>query len=421
MIQETILLLKNETFKFTPERYLYIDKSQGGTRFVTVMSFRDKIVMEVIRIVLESVFEPRFNLYSHSYRSGRRYHTALKQVKKEFGMVSWYIKSDIFKYFNFIDHHKLMAVIEPVIKDRKFTRLILKSLRTRDFKFRKYKTFLINLILTNIYMYQFDLFVEKLKRQYSKGNSSRSLNAYKRLSRRFNKKNLLLSKKEKRKVVIKIWLFFLKDSMDPNFRRLLYVRYVNDCITGICGTHLETVYIKMQIKEFLKKQIGLGLNNKNFLIIHAATGKVLFLGIYIFKAKVQKQHPSYINPIVLNSNEICLEASIQQIISNLTKANYIRNGISCPKFIWLYWSLEQIIIQYNSVLRKYTNYYSFVNNRGAIVTYIYYFLLGSCAKLIAAKMKLGSQGKVYAKYSKSLIVNKRLKLSFRKPSYVIKL
>lgn len=427
-IQETIALLKNETFKFTPGRRVNIAKPNGGTRTLTVASPRDKIVMEVMRMVLEAVFEPRFSIHSHGFRSGRSCHTALKQVKEQFGVASWYIEGDISKCFDSIDHHNLMTVVESVIKDRKFTRLIWKSLRTGSFEFKEYQISLIGTpqgsiispILANIYMHRFDLFIEELKRQYDKGSRTQGLNSYKRLNWCLNKKDSQLSKEEKRKLAIKMRLLPARDPMDPNFRRLLYVRYADDWIIGIRGTHSETVHLKRQIEEFLKRQMGLDLNKEKTLITHAGTGKALFLGTYIFKARVQTQRRSDKNRIVRNSREIRMEAPIKLIVNKLTKANYVRNGVSWPKFIWLHCSLEQIVAQYNSVLRGYMNYYSFVNNRGAIATYLYYLLRGSCAKLIAAKMKLGSQLKVYAKYGKSLTVNKELGLGFQKPSYVVR-
>jgi nicotine oxidoreductase len=408
-IQKTIALLKNETFKFTPVRRINIAKPQGGTRPLMVVSPRDKIVMEVMRMVLEAVFEPRFSSNSHGFRSGLSCHTALKQVREQFGVASWYIEGDISRCFDSIGHHKLMAVVESVIKDRKFTRLIWKSLRIGHFEFREYQSSLIStpqgsvisLILVNIYMHQFDLFIEELKKSYDKNIRTRGLNAYKHLNWRLNKKDSSLLKEEKRNLATKMRLLSARDSMDLNFRRLLYVRYADDWIIGIRGTYSETVHIKKQIEEFLKGQMGLDLNIEKTLITHAGTGKALFLGTYIFKARVLKLHRSDKNRIVRNSREIRLEAPIQRIVSKLTKANYIRNGVSWPKFIWLHWSLEQIVTQYNLVLRGYMSYYSFVDNRGSMATYIYYLLRGSCAKLIAAKMKLDSQGKVYAKYGKS--------------------
>ena len=426
VIQETIVLLKNETFKFTPGQRVNITKPQGGTSPLTVTSPRDKIVMEVMRMVLEAVFEPRFSCHSHGFRSGRSCHTALKQVREQFGVASWYIEGEISKCFDSIDPHKLMAVVESVIKDRKFTRLIWKSLGTGYFEFREYQTSLIGTpqgsiispILANIYMHRLDLFIEELKRQYDKGIRTRNLNAYKRLNWHLNKKDLSLSKEEKRKLATKMRLDPSRDLLDPNFRRLFYVRYADDWIIGIRGTHSETVYIKTQIEEFLKGQMGLDLCKEKTLITHAGTGKALFLGTYIFKARVQKYRSSDKNRIVRNSREIRMEAPIQRIVSKLTKANFVRNDISWPKFIWLHGSLEQIVAQYNSVLRGYMNFYSFVDNRRAMATYIYYLLRGSCAKLIAAKMTLDSQVKVYAKYGKSLTVNKESGLGFQRPSYV---
>jgi group II intron reverse transcriptase/maturase len=426
LIEKTIALLKNETFKFTPGRRVNIAKPQGGTRQLTVASPRDKIVMEVVRMVLEAVFEPRFRPHSHGFRSGRSRHTALKQVKEQFGVASWYIESDISKCFASIDHHKLMTMVESVIKDRKFTRLIWKSLRTGYFEFRDYQTSLIGTpqgsvispILYNIYMHQFDLFIEELQGQYYKGTRSQSLKAYKRLNRHLDKKDSALSKNQK--LATKMRSLPSRDFMDPNFRRLLYVRYADDWLIGIRGTYSETVHLKTQIEEFLKEQMGFDLNKKKPLITHARTGKALFLGIYIFKSRVQKFRRSDKNRIVRKSREIRLEAPIQRILSKLTQANFVRNDVSWPKFIWQHCSLEQIVAQYNSVLRGYMSFYSFVDNRGAMATYIYYLLRGSCAKLIAAKMKLNSQMKVYAKYGKSLTVNKGLGLGFQKPSYVVR-
>ena len=421
-IQETIVLFKNETFKFTPGRRIIIDKSQNGTRPLMIVSPKDKIVMELIRMILEAVFEPRLSSHSHGFRSKHSCHTALKQVKEQFGVARWYIKGGILKCFDSINHYKLIAMVESVIKDRKFIRLIWKILRTGYFEFKEYQISLIGTpqgsvissILVNIHMHQLDLFIEEFKKQYDKCTFIQGLKTYKRLNSRFNKKDFSLSNEKKRKLATKMQLFPGKDPMDSNFRRLLYVRYTDEWLIGIYGTYFETVHIKTQIEEFLKRQMELDLNKEPPLITHARTGKILFLGIYISKARVQKLCRSDKSHIIRNSRKICLEAPIQQIVNKLTKANYVRNGVSWPKFIRLNCSLEQIVTQYNWVLQRFVNYYSFVGNRGAMTTYIYYLLRGSCAKLIAAKMKLGSQVKVYAKYGKSLIVNKKSGFGFSK-------
>jgi group II intron reverse transcriptase/maturase len=423
-ITETIASLKNESFRFTPGRRVNIVKPQGGTRPLTVASPRDKIVMEVMRMILESIYNPIFSACSHGFVTGKSCHTALRMIREKFGVASWYIEGDISKCFDSIEHHKLMDLIESKILDRKFTRLIWKSLRTGYFEFRYYNQSLIGTpqgsvispILSNIYMHQFDIYLESLMFEYNKGIRTRKNNEYNRLNYHINSGLRNFSKEEKRKLAVKMRKMPSLDPMDPNFRRLVYVRYADDWIIGIRGTHAEAVSIKKKVEIFLKEHMSLNLNKEKSVITHARTGKAIFLGTYIFKARVQTTRRSK-GKIIRNSREVRLEAPIQRIVSKLTKANFVRNKISWPKFIWLHNSLDQIIVLYNSVLHGYMNYYSFVDNRGALATYVYYLLRGSCAKLIATKLKLKSQRKVFAKFSKNLIVNKEKKRMLYKPSY----
>jgi len=414
-IKEIISLLKNETFKFTPVQIINISKSKSGTHpIITVASFIDKILMEMMRMIIEAVFEPRFFSHSHGFRPGRNCNTAFKQIKEQFSASSWYIQIDLFKDFDSIDHHKLMILVESVIKDRKFTRLIWKSLRIGYFDFRKYQTsiistaqdFILSPIFFNIYTHNFDLFIEELQKNY------------KRLNLHLKKKNLSSSKKENQKLYPKMQLFPFIFPIDPNSRRLVYVRYMCDCLIGFLGTYSESIDLKILIEDFLKKQMGLYLDKKKFSITHAETGKIIFLGTYIFKSRVQKLNRNDKNHTFQNFSSIRLEAPMKQILNQLTKANFVRNNISWPKFIWLHCSLEQIVIKYNSILSGYMNFYLFIDNRVYMATYLYYLLRGSCAKLIAAKMKLSSQVQVYAKYGKSLTVNKKSGLSFQKPTNI---
>jgi len=93
-------------------------------RPLTVAPPRDKIVQEVLRLILEVVYEPTFLDQSHGFRPARSCHTALKEVKTHFGAASFYIEGDISKCFDSFDHQVLMTFIEEKIKDRKFTALI---------------------------------------------------------------------------------------------------------------------------------------------------------------------------------------------------------------------------------------------------------------------------------------------------------
>jgi len=123
-VEETIKAISAKTFNFQPGRRVMIPKSNGKLRPLTVAPPIDKIVPEVIRMVLEVIYEPVFSPNSHGFRPNRSCHTALRQVKTQFGAASYYLEGDISKCFDSFNHRILMNIIEEKIKDRNFTALI---------------------------------------------------------------------------------------------------------------------------------------------------------------------------------------------------------------------------------------------------------------------------------------------------------
>ena len=355
----------------------------------------------------------------HGFRSSKSCHTALKSVRETFGVATWYIEGDIAKCFDSMDHQILRHLIESKIHDRKFTRLIWKCLRSGYFEFRYYQNSIIGVpqgsvispILSNIYLNQFDIFIESLKDEFDIGERVKAYKPYKNLNYKLNrhKERRDLTKIEMRKLASKTRKLPTRDPFDSSFRRLVYVRYADDWIIGVRGSHKEAISIMKRIKLFLHFKLKLTLAEDKTLITHAATQKAFFLSVYVFKAR-HRTYRKNKGKTVRNALEVRLEAPIQKVVDKLTKANFVRNKRSWPKFIWLQNSLPEIINLYNSVLRGYMKYYSFA-------TYIYYLLRGSCAKLLATKLKLRSQGKVFKKFGKSLTVNKEKVLKLFKPGY----
>lgn len=156
-----ILSLKNFSYQPNPARRTYIAKAGNPKkkRPLGVPSFNDKLLQEVIRMILESIYEDTFSIHSHGFRPKRSCHTALTEVQKRFKGVKWFVEGDIKGCFDNIDHHVLVDILRRRIKDEHFLGLIWKFLKAgyvEDWKY--HNTYsgtpqgsIISPILANVY------------------------------------------------------------------------------------------------------------------------------------------------------------------------------------------------------------------------------------------------------------------------------
>ena len=98
-INKIIEKLKDFSYQPKPARRTYIPKKNGKLRPLGIPSIDDKLVQEVVRMLLNSIYEGSFHNRSHGFRPQRSCHTALYQTRKTFTAVRWFVEGDIEGFF----------------------------------------------------------------------------------------------------------------------------------------------------------------------------------------------------------------------------------------------------------------------------------------------------------------------------------
>jgi len=289
-IERIIDALRRERYRFKPVRRHYIPKKDGKRRALGLPSWSDKLLGEVIRLLLEAYYEPQFSDRSHGYRPDRGCHTALREVAVTWSGTTWFIEGDISRCFDELDHSVALQTLGEKIRDNRFLRLVGQMLRAGYLEDWVWNATLsgapqggvVSPILSNIYLDRLDKFVETvLLSEYTRG-VRRSLNpAHKRATngiwrarKRGDRAAVRALRKQQRTLPA-------LDPRDPGYRRLRYVRYADDILLGFAGPKAEAEEIKRRLGQFLRDELKLELSQTKTLITHARTDAARFLGYEI--------------------------------------------------------------------------------------------------------------------------------------------
>lgn len=371
-VKELIELMRNESYQPAPVRRVYIPKKNSQKRPLGIPSFSDRIIQEISRMILDAIYEPAFEDFSHGFRPNRSCHTALHEAKVNFKGATWFIEGDIKDYFDNISHHKLIALLEKKINDAKFIRLIWKFLRAgclEDWKY--YGTYsgtpqggIVSPVLANIYLDHFDKWFNSYKNKFDQGSPK---------------------------------------SKESDFKRIKCIRYADDFVIAVWGSkeHCET--IKHDIKEFMSKELEIELSEEKTLITHSEDG-AKFLG-HIIKVRNDWNFRKDKNGVKKRSFNGCVELFMPDdtVRNFITKYKMVKD-INAKQWRMLHIPSIvnhpdiEIVALYNARLRGLYNFYKMAINVNRYMWQLRYVMEYSCLATLANKYKT-SIAKVKQKFA----------------------
>lgn len=401
-IQAITDALREEKYRFKPTRRVYIEKKNSRKkRPLGIPTWGDKLVQEVIRQILEAYYEPQFSEFSHGFRPKRGCHTALATLAKTWTGTVWFIEGDIRGCFDNIDTTVLMQILKEKIIDNRFLRLIENLLRTGYLEEWTYhQTYsgtpqggVASPILANLYLDRLDQFVEQtLIPTYTLGKERARNPEYETVQGAEHYQRKKGNHEQAEQLRKKKYTLPSRNTHDPHYRRLRYLRYADDFILGFTGPKQEAEDIKAKLAEFLRETLKLDLSDEKTRITHGRSDKARFLG-----HDLQVGH----NDTHRHNNRRSVNAGIRLLVPDSVvrdhKKRYQSKGRTRRRPELLDDSDYAIVNNYQSRFRGLANFYQFAHDRSRKLSRLQNVMEQSLVMTLASKHRTWVST-IYQKY-----------------------
>lgn len=439
--------VKLGNYAWQPVRRVWIPKpGKRSLRPIDTPSQEDRITQEAIRGILESIYEPefvefekqnKFKCTNYGFRPNKSTWDAVSNIKRDCQRATYIIEGDIKGSYNSVHHGLLLQILKRRIKDKKFLKLIKNLLKSGVMEKNTYEHNLIGTpqggivspLLFNIYMFEFDKFVNsQILPKINKDSKPRNNPEYVKLNKEAKHFLSLWRNSPKDKKSVDLYYKRFKEFQKLQFKipsklisslpkQARYYRYADDWVILATCSQQEAQEIKLKIQSWLLENLFLTLDPVKTVISRLEDG-FSFLGFKITTSSNSRVKLTKVLHVMnskpyrflrrTTSRKIRILPDKKRIHQKLIASKFCRNSDLMPiaKPFWAQLEPYAIVLKYKQIMLGIYNYYRDCDDLG-IIQFASYVLQYSCAKTIARRKK-ESLGNIFKKYGKSLTITKEI-------------
>ncbi|KAM1561715.1 hypothetical protein ACFX1Z_004813 [Malus domestica] len=349
--------------------------------------FQDRVVQEVLLMILEPVFGAWFSPKSHAFRPGRNAHTVIRTIRSNFAGYLWFLKEISVRFFTM--WIGITSRSRTVLAENVFNFAPEEAAKVPSYGHCE----ILSPLLANVCLNELDQVIEDKIVEFIRPSS---LDSIWKTSINDGCHN-------------PSWPEFVPSSGNEKTGKMDYIRYGGHFLIGIRGPREDAVDIRKQIIEFCERRFGIRLDNSKVEIEHITRG-IHFLDHIISRRVI---HPT-LSYTATGGNVVSqkgagtllsITASLQQCIRQFRRLEFVKGDKDpepLPCTPMLYSGQAHTNSQRNKLLETMADWYKYADNRKKVVGFCAYVIRSSLAKLYAARYRLKSRAKVYAIASRDL-------------------